>query len=268
MGTAFVWKFICAAWSDSANWATSCFPGAAVEVSQSGKGLHIFGSGSAALDPDHGCRRAGFPVEIYTEGRLCALTGTLAAGDASLDFSAVLPQFLAHCGLPERVETLELEDGRDERFTGAHWDDDELVQRMCDMPQSIGTMFARKGHPKALWTADADALAKTSLAVGGRADGCPYDRSAADAALMYWLSFWTGRDLPRMARLFERSALYRPEKYQGKGAYRLGKVLRIGARNPMVYDRPNVVAQSAANIDPATHIPAPGVVTGSTMNIT
>ena len=34
-----------------------------------------------------------------------------------------------------------------------------------------------------------------------------FDHSSADAALMSHLAFWTGKDMPRMDRLFRRSAL-------------------------------------------------------------
>jgi hypothetical protein len=251
-------------WSDLASWACQCFPGAALELSYSGSGLHIFGSGAGALDPEHGCRRSGFPVEIYTEGRFAALTGIMATGSAGVDFSAVLPGFLERCGLPAKVEKLELDEGRDERFTGGAWSDDEIIERMLNMPANIGNMFAGKGHPRDLWHGNDEALSKTKLGAADRKDGLKHDRSAADAALMYWLSFWTGRDLPRMAEIFKRAPSYRPSKYDGKGEYRLGRILRLGARNPAVYDRPAIATPV---IDPATPLPAPGVVTGSTMNI-
>jgi len=58
------------------------FPGAAVELSHSGQGLHIFGR---AAPMAHGKRNAALNLELYTEGRFCALTGTGALGDASTE---------------------------------------------------------------------------------------------------------------------------------------------------------------------------------------
>ena len=52
------------------------FPLAAVEVSASGTGLHVFGSGPV---PPHGCKNTRLGLEFYTEGRFVALTGTLAS---------------------------------------------------------------------------------------------------------------------------------------------------------------------------------------------
>ena len=69
-------------WSELATTLCSRLPGAAVEVSQSGNGLHIFGTGGV---PDHGCKNVPLGLELYTEGRIAALTGTGAYGDAGHD---------------------------------------------------------------------------------------------------------------------------------------------------------------------------------------
>ncbi len=49
-------------WSPLAQWAISYFPGCAIEVSQSGRGLHLFGAGAHSLPVDHGCKNAGLGV--------------------------------------------------------------------------------------------------------------------------------------------------------------------------------------------------------------
>ena len=73
--------------SQTATDMCAAFAGAAVEVSQSGKGLHIFGRGTA---PVHGCRNIPLGLEFYTESRFVALTGISALGDANTDCTAVL----------------------------------------------------------------------------------------------------------------------------------------------------------------------------------
>lgn len=247
-----------AEWSQLATWVATQFPGAAMERSHSGTGLHVFGSGSSVLHPSHGTRRNGLPLEIYTHSRFVALTGDLAAGDASLDFSAVLPAVVTACSLPLEQTTVDLSeaDPRDLTYTGPE-DDDELVHAMCRSKSSFGQMFGGKATAKQLWERDVEALGR-AFPAQGRADGLPFDHSSADAALMFYLSFWTGRDWPRMVRLFERSALYRPHHYSDRYAYRLARVLRVGARNPKVYDKPRDVPQPGP-IDPPAGmgLPAP-----------
>ena len=78
-------------WSPLAVDIMGRLPGAAIEVSQSGRGLHIFGQG---LCPEHSCKNVALGLEFYTEGRFVALTGTNAIGSADLDCSAVLPVVL------------------------------------------------------------------------------------------------------------------------------------------------------------------------------
>jgi Uncharacterized conserved protein len=75
-------------WSPVAMDILARLPGAAVEVSQSGRGLHIFGQGVA---PDHSCKNIALGLEFYTESRFVALTGTSAQGTAGLDYSQHLP---------------------------------------------------------------------------------------------------------------------------------------------------------------------------------
>jgi primase-polymerase (primpol)-like protein len=75
-------------WNDIALSLLSIFSGAAVEVSTSGKGLHIIGTGEA---PPHACRNAAFKLEFYTTERFVALTGMHATGSASLDCTHLLP---------------------------------------------------------------------------------------------------------------------------------------------------------------------------------
>ena len=71
-------------WSPLAISLLNVFPGAYVEVSSSGKGLHIIASGTV---PQHGCRNAEHKLELYHAGRFVALTGTHASGSARLDFT-------------------------------------------------------------------------------------------------------------------------------------------------------------------------------------
>src|SRR5512138_2763907 len=64
------------AWSPLAQAVVAMFPGAYVEVSYSGDGLHIIGRGT----PPAGYGTRGPGVELYTSRRFIAITGTHATG--------------------------------------------------------------------------------------------------------------------------------------------------------------------------------------------
>lgn len=243
-------------WSQLAQWAIQTFAGCAAEISHSGKGLHLFGAGSHCLPIDHGCKNAGLGVELYTTGRFVALTGTQKTGTAWIDFSDRLPGFVATCGLKPRelVEDLGEDEGVDPRYTGPE-DDDALIALMLGATGSMKAMFGAKASLTDLWERNVPVLELAIPSKDKRDDGMKFDWSAADASLMWHLSFWTGRDRARMVRLFERSALYRDHKYEGKGAYRLPLLLKQGFRNPGVYDRPRPGA-AAAPVSPGAVAPS------------
>lgn len=219
-------------WTTTALQAFEQFPGAWVERSQSGHGLHIFGSQSG-VDPSHQTRRSGVPVEIYTHSRFVALTcDVLRGGDVAADYTPHVRNFLTAHGLAQARESFQAPDGADPAYTGPARDED-LIKALCAAPGSHAAMFGDKCHPRDLWHANEPELCKHFPAAGARG----YDHSAADASLMWHLAFWTGRDMSRMQRLFERSPLYRPEKYAGKGGYRLERILDRGCTNERVYDK-------------------------------
>lgn len=61
-------------WTQEALDIVARFPGAYVEVSQSGRGLHIIGTYDGP-EPVHRPQPRGFPGGIYTNGRFCHITG-------------------------------------------------------------------------------------------------------------------------------------------------------------------------------------------------
>jgi hypothetical protein len=179
--------------------------GAAIEISQSGKGLHIFGSG---VSPDHGCKNAGLGLEFYTEGRFVALTGTSMVGDAGFDASHLLPAIITKYFPPTtRGDTVEWRDTPVPEWSGPE-DDDELITRMLASKPSAGATFNNNATLMDLWMANNDVLAR---AFPVQNDVDPYDRSSADAALAQHLAWWTGKNHARMERLMRMSALVRPK---------------------------------------------------------
>lgn len=188
-----------AGWSALATELVQATAGAAVEVSQSGTGLHIIGSG---VVPPHGCKNTALGLELYHTERFVALTGTGATGSAAHDASAALPGLVAKY-FPPAVAGEVAGDGPCPEWDG-HTDDAELLQHAYNTV-SAAARFGDRATFKQLFEGDADALAKCFPDGGGR----PYDESSADMALAQHLAFWTGRDGPRIERLMRLSGLQR-----------------------------------------------------------
>lgn len=186
----------------------AAFPGAAVEVSQSGNGLHIWGCASSM--PPHSCKRTDLGIELYHKDRFICL-GAPYQGNAWQDFSAhlaaVVPQWFpprAGAGVGSAEWTEE---------PRADWrgstEDAELIRRARES-RSAGSLFGGKACFDDLWTANADVLARSYPSSNG-ADA--WGQSEADRALAQHLAFWTGCDCARMLRLMRQSALVR-DKWQ------------------------------------------------------
>ena len=184
-------------WSAESQAICAALAGVAVEISQSGTGLHLIGSGPV---PEHRIA-PNDSLGLYTSGRFVALTGTHATGSAAAapDMAPVVARWFA----PDTsVTPVDWTDGPCDGWRGPA-DDDELLRRML-ASTSAASAFGGRASVQQLWAGDEDAL--------GRAypgEGRAYDASAADAALAQHLAFWTGRDCERIRRLMSRSALAR-----------------------------------------------------------
>ena len=140
--------------------------------------------------------------------------------------------------VPQREFLGDLPDGRDPAYTGPE-DDDELIGMML-RAASATTAFGGGVTVKDLWEANPEPL--------GRKYPDPersFDHSAADAALMSHLAFWTGKDMPRMDRLFRRSALMR-DKFDKRADYRRDTIQNAARMCKAVYDRPKPAAPAEA----------------------
>lgn len=182
-------------WKPIATELIEVFKGAYVEVSKSGRGLHIIGS-YIGEEPLHLCKNKEFGIELYTSGRYVALTGTQAVGDSSID-----------C-------TTQLETTIEKHFKPADIIEQETPQRDITTEDSTLIALALKSkNPlysecnfKALWTRDVKILAKKYPTNDGIRD---YDYSTADAALAQHLAFWTARNAEQMHRIMLLSSLVR-----------------------------------------------------------
>lgn len=245
-------------WSPLAKQLCGAFAGAAVEISQSGCGLHIFGAGRP---PVHGCKNIPLGLEFYHAGRFVALTGQGAAGDCSVDFTHLLPSLVAQYFPPDAAQAMEqgwtIEPCEDWRGPE---DDDELIRRAL-RSHSVAAAFSGRASFADLWTAN--------LEVMQRCYPDPvrtYDASSADAALAQHLAFWTGKDCERILRLMHRSGLAR-DKWEREDYLPRTILGAIGRQFEVLTDKaPEPVAGAADGPFPSAsaETPKPALVTGST----
>lgn len=221
-----------AGWSQVAQEICGQLHGAAVEVSQSGTGLHLIGSGTPPAD--HGNRNQALHLELYTKERFVALTGTNAVGDAATDLTVPLATVAAKYF--QRTSA-----GRAEEWTTepcAEWsgplDDDALLERaLRSGGQSAASAFGAGGVTFAdLFTADVDVLAAKWPSTTGGA----YDASSADQSFANMLAFWTGKDCERIERIMRLSALARP-KWDDHATYLQNTILNACGTVGKVYSQ-------------------------------
>ncbi|MGI4260859.1 hypothetical protein ACR2VJ_27610, partial [Klebsiella pneumoniae] len=174
-------------WNDITNELIARLPGASVEVSHSGRGIHIIGTGT----PPAGRRcksAAGFDIYPSDRGnRFVALTGTQATGsDGTLlqaELNAIFDDYLG-----ERASgQVDLTEGPREDWSGPE-DDAELL-KMAMRSASMRSRFGAGVTFKQLWECDEEAL---GVAYPHDQGTEPFDHSRADAALLQHLAFWTG----------------------------------------------------------------------------
>lgn len=212
-------------WSPVAVDLCQRFAGAAVEVSQSGTGLHIIGSGQV---PEHGCKNVPLGLELYHELRFVALTGTHASGNAASDHTAALAAVVPHY-FPK---TAPVANGPDEwtnepvpEWDGPATDDDLIRRALASGDRSAAAAFGGDASGtvtfRDLWEGNADALAARWPSPTGN----DFDHSSADAALAAHLAFWTGKNCEHIRDLMYRSALVR-DKWEARGDYYLPRTIQ------------------------------------------
>lgn len=207
--------------SQVAQEAISMLPGAAVERSVSGTGLHIWCSYSE-LYPH---KNRGNGVELYTEKRFIALGTPMSeyeGGGATADCTMGLGGLIGLHLLPDlntnaRGGVVTEQEWTTEPVLEWHGpvDDDELIRRAMQS-QSASNAFGGKASFRNLWEGNADALGRAYP--DGTSAGRPYDASSVDAALAQHLAFWTGKNCDRIERLMRKSALVR-DKWNDHPAY-------------------------------------------------
>lgn len=245
-------------WSPLAKQLCAAFPGAALEVSQSGKGLHLFGTGRPQ---PHGCKNTPLGLEFYHTNRFVALTGINATGDARADFTAVLPWLVDNLFPPDATHLggLGWTDAPCAEWRGSA-DDEDLIRRAL-RSQSPNSVFGNKASFADLWNANVEVLARCYPDAAR-----PYDASSADSALAQHLAFWTGKDCERIRRLMFKSGLVR-DKWERED-YLQRTILGVVARQFDVLTDKVIEPVAAAPVPPQNVSPdtAPQVrpVSGAT----
>lgn len=194
-------------WTPFAQSICAMFPGAAIEVSQSGNGLHIIFRYTGP-EPAHSKKNVQRGLEFYTDKRFMLLGGHPdPIGSAATDCTTAMHALIAEYFQPNAYsDCAGWTDGPCEGYAGPA-DDATLLQMMLASGRRAANVAFGAEMPKfqALWTADADTLGKHYPSSTGQ----PFDASAADAACASLLSFWTGKDCERIKRIMLQSGLVR-----------------------------------------------------------
>ncbi len=186
--------------------------GALIEISQSGTGLHIIGTCDQAMMKNKR-RRWGGDKECYVSGRFVALTAYGLQGDPRFNITDAVVRLVPD--RPDPALTGIPETGPVPEWSGPT-DDMILVGQAIAARGSVAAQFGNHASFRDLWTANKVALAKHYPTT---TTGQDYDASAADAAMVMHLGFWTGKDAARTERLWRMSALAQGRAKLDRGDY-------------------------------------------------
>ena len=192
-------------WSDRARELTALLSGAAIEISSSGDGLHIIGTGAR---PAHSSSNKAEGLELYSDGRFCALTFNHASGDVLCDRSEQITNVAARFFAPKSggEGSADWTDVPVEEWAGP--DDDEAIIKMALKRRSADATLGTKVSFKQIWEFDEDAFVKF-FPDKSKEGSKGYDASAVDSALAFFLAYYTGKNCERMERIMRLSPLVR-----------------------------------------------------------
>lgn len=245
-------------WKPHAIAICNMMQGAAIEVSVSGRGLHIFGVGRP---PAHRCESKYHIGGLYHTDRYAALTGIGATGNAATDCTQALPSLVDTYWQTDagQASGIGWTDSPADGWRGPE-SDDELIRRALNS-RSTASAFGGRASFADLWAGNAEALSRC-YPDPARA----YDASSADAALAQHLAFWTGNDCDRIQRIMGKSALAR-DKWEREDYLPRTILGAVGRQFEILTDKaPEPVAGAPTSPAPSvTHEPPRGaMVSGST----
>ena len=242
-------------WSPLALQLCAWLPGCVVERSQSGAGLHVWGRRQPM--PPHGKRHGALHIELYSTLRFILL-GADPVGEMAADCPAVDSVVAEFFPPREAAAGVSSAEGPAPEWRGPA-DDDELLRRALQS-HSARSAFGGGASFADLWTAD-----ERTLAAAYPPDNAhdAFNRSAADAALLQHLAFWTGRDRERMRRLLARSALAR-DKHEREDYVARSVDFAVAHQREVLADKPAEPGPSPAPAGASNALPAMRAVEGST----
>lgn len=212
--------FIDGQWSPIATELYQALRSAAWEVSQSGQGLHAFGSGTL---PPHGTRNRALGLELYHKDRFVALTlRCYDGGDAGTAIPAIADVAARYFPLPIAN-------------VGNGWTCEPVPE--WHGPTDDDALLAMAFAAKSPAAAFGGQTPKASLRELWEGETRGYGPSEADAALASHLAFWTGKDCKRIERLMRRSALAR-DKWDRNSAYLEPTIIKACAATSRVLEAP------------------------------
>lgn len=218
---------------------------AAIETSQSGTGLHIFGTGHC---PEHGCKNTHLNLELYTEKRFVALTEDMRnTGSAEVDCSDQLSGLVVSYFPPDAgSSSIDWTSEPVEEWDG--YENDKQLIAAAKRSKSAAGMFGDAVTFTDLWERNVDKLAFTYPPQNGSSD---FDGSSADASLAQHLSFWTGSNCERIQRIMEMSGLVR-DKWN-RDDYMRRTILRAAGRQEGCHtkNKPSAVTEAVKAAGPA-----------------
>jgi hypothetical protein len=237
-------------WSPLALDIVGRFPGAYVEVSQSGKGLHVMGR-IAPDFPKHRVKKKGLALEVYTRGRFILVTGTSALGDIQTDHTAAVTD-LIRAYLPEPLIDADADGWTSGPYPG--WrgggTDEQIIHNQMQR-RGAHAAFGGGAAFADLWTANERALARAFPST--TAD--TFDRSGADQALANHLAYATGYDCERTLALMWKSGLRR-EKWEREGYLRTTILKAVAGKIPEGVE-PSQASPTAPAVDGTVSVPPP-----------
>ena len=208
-------------WNPIATELLQLFNGAFVEISQSGRGLHIIGKTTETGEGIRCKSTAGF--DLYHNKRFVAYTGIQARGSAELFFNEQIRLLASKYLYRDKNEAVIPKE------TG-EIQDTEVISRLL---ASHSAKSALGGGPSTrdLWEGNPEVLAQWYPGDHGG-----FDHSRADQALLGHLAFWTGKNAEQMGRIFSESGLAR-EKWE-RDDYRNRSIQFAIENTSAVYHKP------------------------------
>lgn len=195
-------------WSPLAKELMGRLPGACMEISHSGKALHVFGRYTSL--PEHANKNPPLGLELYHAKRFVALTMNGITGDLDTDCTASLALIIPQYFTPSATGVFAAWTSEPvAEWKGPTDDNDLIAKALKSGTKSAAAVFGDGGAVTFahLWEADADVLGKKFPSD----KGADFDHSSADQTLANHLAFWTGKDCERMERLMRASGLARPK---------------------------------------------------------